>query len=279
MEAFCVRLRILGSGGMFQIPNPFCKCKICEEARVKRGRYERLGPSLYIDDISMLIDTPEDIAVSCDRQGISDIKYISISHKDPDHTRGIRIVEPLGYDGIADKGHPIKFIALPEVIEDIDAWNGGTLKFYENVLNCISIEATDYIKIDDIEIYLISNKTHRGNMTFYLFKQADKKVIYACCDNKPFIENEMYYDADILIIGLVSDNGILKDGSKLEDAPFRDEMYSLEEIKRLKEQYRIKKVVITHIDEYWGKSYAYYQEFEKTLDGIQFAYDGMTIDV
>ena len=100
-----MKLKIIGSGGMFQIPNPFCKCPLCEEARIKRGRYERLGPSLYIEDIKMLIDTPEDIGVACDRQGISEIKYLSISHKDPDHTRGMRIVEPLGYDCIADKDH------------------------------------------------------------------------------------------------------------------------------------------------------------------------------
>lgn len=78
-----MKLKIVGSGGMFQIPNPFCGCPVCEEARIKRGRYERLGPSLYIEDIKMLIDTPEDIGVACDRQGISEIRYLSISHKDP----------------------------------------------------------------------------------------------------------------------------------------------------------------------------------------------------
>lgn len=57
-----MKLKIVGSGGMSIIPSSFCKCKICEEARQKGGRYERLGPSLYIDDIKMLIDTPEDIA-------------------------------------------------------------------------------------------------------------------------------------------------------------------------------------------------------------------------
>lgn len=65
-----LKLKIIGSGGMSIIPSSFCKCKICEEARRKGGRYERLGPSLYIDDIKMLIDTPEDIAVACNRQRI-----------------------------------------------------------------------------------------------------------------------------------------------------------------------------------------------------------------
>lgn len=272
-----MKLKIVGSGGMFLIPNPFCKCSICEEARIKRGRYERLGPSLYIEDIKMLIDTPEDIAVACDRQGISNIEYLSISHKDPDHTRGMRIVEPLGYDCITDKGTPIQFIALPEVVDDINAWNGDGLYYYEDVLKCISISKTNYVKIGELEIHLVNNKTHRGNMTFYVISDGVKKVIYACCDVKPFVPNELYLDADILIIGLVSDNGILKDGSNLYAAPFRDDMFTIDEIMEIKRKYRIKRIIITHIDEYWGKSYAYYQKIEKNLDNISFAYDGMEI--
>ncbi len=262
---------------MFLIPNPFCKCSICEEARIKRGRYERLGPSLYIEDIKMLIDTPEDIAVACDRQGISDIEHLSISHKDPDHTRGMRIVEPLGYNCISDRGTPIQFIALPEVIDDINAWNGDGLYYYENILNCITMNKTSYTKIGNIDLHLVNNKTHRGNMTFYVISDGDNKVIYACCDVKPFVHNELYYDADILIIGLVSDDSILKDGSKLDDAPFRGDMFSMDEMMEIKRAYRIKRIIITHIDEYWGKSYAYYQKIEKTLDNICFAYDGMEI--
>lgn len=264
---------------MFQIPNPFCKCPVCEEARKKRGRYQRLGPSLYIEDVKMLIDTPEDIGVACDRQNITEIKYLSISHKDPDHTRGMRIVEPLGYDCIADKGSPIQFIVLPEVADDINAWNGDGLHYYEDVLHCISIQKTDYARIGDIELYLVNNKTHRGNMTFYVISEKGKKAIYACCDVKPFIHNELYFDADVLIIGLVSDNGILKDGSHLKDAPFREDMFTLDEIVEIKNRYRIKRIIVTHIDEYWGKSYAYYQELEKSLDNICFAYDGMEIEL
>lgn len=272
-----MKLRIVGSGGMFQIPNPFCRCPICEEARLKRGRYERLGPSIYIEDIQMLIDTPEDIGVACDRQGVSEIKYLSISHKDPDHTRGMRIVEPLGYDCIANKGTPIQFIALPEVVNDINAWNGDGLYYYQDILHCISINRTDYIKIGNIQIHLVNNKTQRGNMTFYVISDKDKKVIYACCDVKPFVHNKLYFDADILIVGLVSDDGVLKGGNLLIDAPFKDDMFTIDEIMIIKHKYRIKQIIVTHIDEYWGKSYADYQKIEKKFDNISFAYDGMEI--
>ena len=54
-------------------------------------------------------------------------------------------------------------------------------------------------------------------------------------------------------------------------------MFTLDEIMELKHTYRIKRIIVTHIDEYWGKSYAYYRELEKKLDNISFAYDGMEI--
>lgn len=273
-----MKLKIVGSGGMSIIPSSFCKCKICEEARQKGGRYERLGPSLYIQDIKMLIDTPEEIAVACNRQKISEVKHLSISHCDPDHVKGIRIVEKIGYDFITEKGTPIDFYALPEVIEDINRMNLDCLKYYEDVLGCISVHAMSHLEIGPITIDLINNNPDR-NITFYVLRENEKKVIYACCNPKPFAKNDLYFDADVFIISLVSDDGILNDGTLLKDAPFKDEIFTLDEIVELKNYYRIKKIIVTHIDEIWGKSYGYYRELEKKLDHISFAYDGMEIIV
>lgn len=273
-----MNLKIVGSGGMSIIPSSFCKCKICEEARKKGGKYERLGPSLYIEDIKMLIDTPEDIAVACNRQKITGVKHLSISHSDPDHVKGIRIVEKIGYDFITEKSTPINFYALPEVINDINKMNRDCLKYYGNVLQCISVNAISHIDINNISIDLINNNTDR-NITFYVIKENKKKVIYACCNPKPFTHNNLYFDADILIISLVSDDGILNDGSELKNASFKDEIFTLNEVIELKNYYRIKKIIVTHIDEIWGKSYGYYNELEKKLDNIYFAYDGMEIEV
>lgn len=273
-----MKLKIVGSGGMSIIPSSFCKCRLCEEAREKGGRYERLGPSLYIEDIKMLIDTPEDIAVACNRQHITEVKHLSISHRDPDHVKGIRIVEKIGYDFITEKPAPIGFYALPEVVDDINRMNLDCLKYYSDVLGCISVHAGSHIQVDDFAIDLINNNPER-NITFYVIREHNKKAIYACCNPKPFLHNALYFDADLLIISLVSDDGILNDGSALQDAPFKDELFTMDELIRLKNYYRINRVVVTHIDELWGKSYGYYREFEQTLNNISFAYDGMEIIV
>lgn len=53
----------------------------------------------------------------------------------------------------------------------------------------------------------------------------------------------------------------------------------MDEIKNLKDKYSIKRVIITHLEEDWGKSYDDYIEIKKELECIEFAYDGMKIEI
>jgi phosphoribosyl 1,2-cyclic phosphate phosphodiesterase len=50
------------------------------------------------------------------------------------------------------------------------------------------------------------------------------------------------------------------------------------ELVKLKEKYNINQVIITHLEEEWGKSYDDYIELQKQLNGIEFAYDGLEIN-
>jgi phosphoribosyl 1,2-cyclic phosphate phosphodiesterase len=73
---------------------------------------------------------------------------------------------------------------------------------------------------------------------------------------------------------------VLKDGFKLkEDNPLNEELFSIKEIESLKNKYSIGKVVITHIEEDWGKSYDDYIQLQKKYDNIIFAFDGLVIDI
>ncbi|MDM0471708.1 hypothetical protein [Clostridium perfringens] len=67
---------------------------------------------------------------------------------------------------------------------------------------------------------------------------------------------------------------INKDGFILKEYnPLRDELFTLGDIEELKNKYNIKRVIITHLEEDFGKFYDNYVELEKELDGIKFAYD------
>lgn len=64
-----------------------------------------------------------------------------------------------------------------------------------------------------------------------------------------------------------------------EDNLLRDELFTIGDIEELKNKYNIKRVIITHLEEDCGKSYDDYVELEKELDGIEFVYYGMKIEI
>jgi len=78
------------------IPKPLCKCRICDEAREKGVPYERTGPSAFLHDENLLIDTPAEIALQLNRSRIERIDYLLFTHLDPDHMEGFRAVETFG---------------------------------------------------------------------------------------------------------------------------------------------------------------------------------------
>lgn len=119
-----------------------------------------------------------------------------------------------------------------------------------------------------------------NHATIFVFEKDDKKVIYAPCDVKPFPKDIIFEDADLLIIGNTVVGDKLKNGFILdENNPLRKELFTLDEIQNLKNNYGIKNVIITHLEEDWGKSYDDYIKLEKQYSDIKFAYDGMKIEI
>lgn len=129
-----MRIEILGSGGAMIIPRPLCTCRVCEEARQKNDiPYVRYGPSLFVHDINLLIDTPEEIAVQLNRSRIRKIEAALYSHWHPDHTAGMRIWEiNLDPDRLWEyPGHPrCTTIYLPEIVaKSFDEWHDLSSRF------------------------------------------------------------------------------------------------------------------------------------------------------
>ena len=115
-------------------------------------------------------------------------------------------------------------------------------------------------------------------MAIFIISSNSKKIIYAPCDVKPFPKSEKSQGADVLIIGNTIVGDILKDGFVLnENNPLRKELFT--KIDTIRKQYGIKRVIITHLEEDWGKSYNDYRELERELNLIHFAYDGLKIQL
>ena len=98
-----MRLTVLGSGGALVTPRPGCECRVCVSARA-RPEERRAGPSVYVHDARLLVDAPEDVVVSLNRQGIDRVDHLFITHWHPDHCAGLRVLETLTWDLATDGG-------------------------------------------------------------------------------------------------------------------------------------------------------------------------------
>ena len=209
---------ILGSGGCVSTPRACCNCHVCTEARQKGFPYARTGCSLFVEDVNLLIDTPEDINASLNNSGIQKVEHILYSHCDPDHTMGMRVVEQLKMDWLANSlgkkpDNPIEVASLPAILADIKKQGtkyGSAIKYYE---------ASGLIYTKEIRAFK-------------------------------------------------------KDNILIELVPVDEQEHVA-----IRKQYGIKRVIITHLEEDWGKSYDDYRELERELNLIHFAYDGLKIQL
>jgi len=279
-----VKIKIIGSGGCVSTPKPCCSCSVCIEARKKGFPYARTGCSLFIEDGKVLIDTPEDINYALNHANIDQVNYVLYSHMDPDHTMGMRLFEQLKMDWLSSSigikcSDPVNVISLATVLEDLKKQGtkyGSALSYYASC-GLITLQADNKLKVDNVCIEIVPANEDES-VAIFIITENDKKVIYAPCDVKPFPENDKFQYADTLIIGNTIIGDILKNGFVLEESnPLRDELFVMDEIMVLKEKYHVKKVIITHIEEDWGKSYDDYLELQNFYEGIYFAYDGMEV--
>jgi phosphoribosyl 1,2-cyclic phosphate phosphodiesterase len=269
------------------IPKPLCRCRVCQEARKKGVPYARAGPSVFLHDINLLIDTPAEIANMLNRSPIRRIDYLTFTHLDLDHVEGFRVVEQISLDFRTWQAYPEKQICLllPEQLsepaKEIQSQYGSLIDFYRESGFIRLILFKGNVQIGDVRITAIP--VDRGSqLTFvYVFEKSGRKVVYAPCDLKPFPEHRTeVQQADLLII----QPGIFEEGLKHgfrypADHISRTTLYTFEQTLDLATRLQTKKVLFVHLEEYWTRSYDDYRALESGNPMIHFAYDGMQLTV
>jgi phosphoribosyl 1,2-cyclic phosphate phosphodiesterase len=269
------------------IPKPLCRCRVCREAREKGFPYSRTGPSAFLHDINLLIDTPAEIISQLNRAHIRRVNYLMFSHLDPDHVEGFRMVEQLSLDFRTWRAYPNKQVCLllPEQLFErlgkITSQYGSILDYYRE-RGFIRLQLfREKIKVADVAVTAIP--VDRGSQVsfVYVFEKAGRRVVYAPCDIKPFPQHrEEVKNADLLII----QPGIFETGLKHSfkyppDHISRKTLYTFEETLELASELKARKIVFVHLEEYWNRSYDDYLALETTHSGIRFACDGMQLRV
>jgi len=278
---------ILGSGGCAVIPKPLCRCRICAEARKKGVPYARSGPSAFLHDIDLLIDTPAEIAWQLNRSKIRRIENLIFTHLDPDHVEGFRVVEQIALDFRTWRAYPGKQIRLllPEQLSDnireLRSQYGPLVDFYIDA-GFIWLETfRDRIAVGDVNITAVPVARGSQLAFVYVFEAHGKKAVYAPCDIKPFPEERSdVRDADLLMIQPGIFEGGLRHGFRYPaDHVSRTTLYTFEETLALAGRIEAKMTVFTHLEEYWHRSYDDYREIEAKHKRIRFAYDGMKLGI
>lgn len=276
---------ILGSGGCLVIPRPLCHCRVCSEAREKGIPYSRTGPSAFLHDINLLIDTPAESAQQLNRSDIENVEYLLFSHLDPDHVEGFRVVEQIALDFRNWRGFPEKQLTLllPEELEvplrRVRSQYGPLVDFYEET-GLLRLQTFEHsVGVGDIHITAIPIDRGTQLAFVYVFEDTRHRVVYAPCDLKPFpLERNEVQGPNLLFI----QPGIFETGLRYafrypRDHVSRTTLYTFEETLDLAARLRATEVVFVHIEEYWNRSYDDYHAMEADHSGIRFSYDGMEI--
>jgi phosphoribosyl 1,2-cyclic phosphate phosphodiesterase len=282
-----MKLTILGSGGCMVIPKPLCQCRVCEEAREKGVPYERTGPSAFIHDENILIDTPAEIAYQLNRSRIEHIDYLIFSHLDPDHVEGFRVAEQIALDFRSWRAYPEKQIRLiiPELLRErlrgIQSAYGPLIDFYQSQGFVKCTPFPNKITIGKINITAIPVDRGSQFSFIYVFEKKGQRIVYAPCDIKPFPEKMVEVQrANLLVIqpGIFEDG--LKHGFVYDDNHIsRTTLYTFEQTIALARRIRAEQVLFVHLEEYWNRSHDDYVTLEKRYKNIRFAYDEMHLTI
>lgn len=282
-----MRLTVLGSGGCMTIPKATCDCEICQEARAKGPPYERTGPAAFIKDQHLLIDAPAEINRQLNRADISRVDNLLFTHLDPDHIEGFRIVEQMTLDFRTWRNYPRKQVelvlpqGLMQRLEGVQTIYGSQLAYFkkQGYVRCRPFNSSTIIG----GLKLTALPVHRGEQTayVYVFEKNGRKLVFAVCDIRPFPENHPAVEkADLLVI----QPGIFETGLKHgfiypRDHVSRSTLYTFEETLALGRRIGAKKILFTHLEEYWNRSYDDYTALEAKYEGIRFAYDGLETEI
>jgi phosphoribosyl 1,2-cyclic phosphate phosphodiesterase len=260
---------------------------VCREARRRGVPYSRSGPSAFLHDINLLIDTPAEISAQLNRAHVRRVDYLTFTHLDPDHVEGLRVVEQIALDFRSWRAYPEKRVCLllpeelVEPLRSVRSQYGPVVDFYEES-GFLRVESfRDRVKIDGVGITAIPIDRGRQMAFVQVFEMSGRRVVYAPCDLKPFPEHRSEVQgADLLIIQPgIFERGLRRRYRYPPDHVSRSTLYTFEQTLELAERVRARKVLFVHLEEYWNRSYDDYRVLERRYPNVRFAYDGMTVNV
>lgn len=83
-----MKLRFLGTGTSFGVPQIGCQCEVCR-SNDPRDKRTRVGALVESRDLRLLIDTPPELRLQMIAAGVDRVDAVLFTHDHADHTHGI----------------------------------------------------------------------------------------------------------------------------------------------------------------------------------------------
>lgn len=288
-------MRFLGTGAAEGIPTPFCRCRVCENARKIGGKEIRMRSCFRVSE-DMLIDFGTDLFSECIRSGtdLYDLKYVLITHTHEDHfDLGNLFLKPMISRG---NGQKIQLWFTGDgfgLLEALDRmkYDGKEAFFKEQMEKDYETHRMEFFQTYEIGPYQVTpvkgeHPAHmEKNAANYLIRLPDGTVMLYALDTGYYEAQTLAYLKGVKIDTLIAECtfGSLDRGDKpYSHMDLRSSLYLCETLYAQGTIGKETKVYLTHINqeqEYTHEELS--QECARRTKGLPYevtvAYDGLSI--
>jgi len=269
-------LLFLGSSGGIQVPSFHCSCSTCEEARKNPNLQRTRASVVLVGDEIILIDPTPDVEAQLERERISEIDRIFLTHWHYDHCWGLgAFVEP-GSHGIWKK-KKIELYLHESYIEFFKrdfAWMSGRYNLHP-------IKPGDKINLPDATWEAVKTTHTPTSMGYIAELNNGKKFAYLLDSIVPPPKTiDRLKGLDFIILEGTLDEMILPEGETWYNFQLADAI-------KFWKSLNIPSCILTHLSCHkWeidklvaGIKPSERKEYELKNEGLKFAYDGLRISL
>jgi len=262
------QLVFLGSGGPFPLPQFFCSCAICNAARLDPAERRTRASVALIGEEVTLIDAGPDLEIQLERESISKIDNIFITHWHYDHIAGLGAI---GYPQALCGWKPID-IYIPEKLL---THFSHELDYLREQIILHPIHPGENISLPDAD-WKVVKTSHTENSVGFIIDSKIKVAYLVDTTLPPEDTIQEIVDTDVLILDAMFDS---------LDTKWRH--FTVQEAIDFWKKTSIPDCILTHLschrweNRQWvaGFSFEERKEIEMQNNGLRFAYDGMRVEL
>lgn len=177
-----MKIQYLGTAAAEALPAPFCNCRICENAREKKGREIRTRSQAVIDDC-LVVDYPCDTYDHMIRFGLDmrKVNHVLLTHSHSDHfyPEDIILKRPDVAWGLHDVLHIYGNAANQKKYQDAVEKEHRPMESFTNYQQYHKIDAFQTIQVGKYTVTpLEANHDTREDCLLYLIGDGEKTLFY-----------------------------------------------------------------------------------------------------